>query len=481
MNKLLLIGDTTAGKSSVVNLLKLELSAVTSPVCSDLVVKEYEVNNNMLTDFVIIETPGLKDEKFHDSIAFNELNKFICDKECLTKIVFYIYDSSQPYVKNKTVNDVDVISTLIKKANSHDNYIKFYVILNKIDINSNNVHNFSDECIELSCHRNFIKSLIENQLIASINENFILDEFKKIIKVSNYVYNKRMLSNFKDKILNHDFLQPNEIDDYNEDEYSVENKDVNIFEIIKRTIKNIKKKKESMLQQELEECLDSYILFTKDNIIPFDEKKIKDKNKYIQEQQIILNILRIIKQLSVIDEENNDLMNDMIEKKVNNNYKLLFYLVGKNDINNIFDDTVLNMMNSITDFELYYRIYKELLTKNKDYDDFDKDRKLITHLLKYQNVYEELSNCDLPNDIKLFVKIANLPIKMLKVLINSEEVNEDYLSFLNDDNSILKLNYIVNTTNKNDNDKLRDEIINRINSEELVQFINLKDELDDLI
>ena len=118
-NKIIVIGPISYGKSSIINLLGLEIMAQTSPKYNDNETIEYTITNGDLKNVKIYDTKGLDDScNFIESSASQQLDNFINDKKCLAKIVFYTLDNSQPYINKENLKNIKLINEKINKANN---------------------------------------------------------------------------------------------------------------------------------------------------------------------------------------------------------------------------------------------------------------------------------------------------------------------------------------------------------------------------
>ena len=168
--EILLLGDVSSGKSSMVNTISLQFIAETSQekLTRNVEIYKFKKNPNadeknvyrLNSDFdeiTIIDTPGFTDSAFsNDNKTHTEtLSNFLNEKSGNAKIVMYIIDRSRPCMTQIMYDTLSHINEKINENKNNGNYIDFFVIFNKFDRRGMNI----DEA------KNGIRKTIKNDSI----------------------------------------------------------------------------------------------------------------------------------------------------------------------------------------------------------------------------------------------------------------------------------------------------------------------------
>ena len=463
--KIMVIGDVSCGKSSLINLLSLEIVTTTSKAQDNTNNFTHTIAHGPLNQVCVYDTQGLTDvTEFNDSGACKSLDHFLQDKNTISKIVLYVMDNSRPYIGKLNSEAIINIKNKIDQINNDGDYVVFGVVVNKCDLagmeRTKILSELQQKCdivdniFFISAHQLLLDNILLNSIDLKISVgDYQKEEVRNIFKCSNYSFTKNVFNGFNNGLIKHTNIRKSK----NEDEEEMEIKYDNIFTSITEIIKCSITKKSFNLKRSIEEKFVTLLTTTYD-----EDAEVTTDEETNMELNIEQNILNLVKQYSDLYDDNFRevcilvqnmfltyqkhnkgqynvvLFKNIIEKIDDRSLCKLFVDFIEKHVDNITVGSLMDAFTSITN--------SGLLT----FDQIDKNKIIVTALLKSQELYHDytfnqIHNINiLPKQVKILMKIATTNINTLKLLSIDGTINSNHFAFFNDpQNNFLKFNYIL--------------------------------------
>jgi len=502
MNKILLIGETSAGKSSLVNLLSVELCAITSPTMSENNMTEYNVDNNIFKNLIICDTKGLDDEEqLEESQINNDLQNFLNNKEPCAKIVCYVVNRNTSTFSKRNMANIKYIKNTIDKSNNLDDYIDFIVIVNKCDLDGINIQDLhgkiiqcgikQEKIINVISHQFLLDTAVEHKINVKVSPNFDKGEMKKMFRSSTYTYSNNIINDFNAKLIKHQHMKKKKQED-DEDEIQIQNTLFTTLNDIINSSMNIKYKNLlNIIKQDMSKIAAYHAEFNKikdPNAETYSDEE--PKNNDYNQCAIINNVIKNTKQIKIINNDNLAETIQIIGEKINEivlsygnqmfDLNFCFEIIKQNyraDLDTILKEIMSTHMKQI-EFDSFFQAYYYLVDSYEKYDGADYDNTYINYLVTCNQMYNNkninklIGHTNLPMPHKYVLKMGTLPIETLKLLVNMNSINSDHLkTFFNDEHIYAKLYYVVNSTNVK-GECMNERLIDMLKSDNANNFLN---------
>lgn len=481
---ILLLGNVSSGKSSMVNVLSLELEAPTSAGKTDCKKKEYiftknDKNSNFHLPFEklsITDTPGFDQDDVQNEEGKHVLNEFIQSVNSEPKIIMYLIDTSHPkFDKKNHCANLEIINDAICQHNNDGIYVDLFIVFNKLDINTLDINEKKnilkkelkineDQFIGLSCHQIFLNFIKNNNIDIKIPKSFNLKEVKNMVKNAGYRYQKALKYGIKNEsIIRGKHLKKEEDDDEDDESYMIPN---DIYNKIQASVEGSCKKHNDLLFEKLESEF-SFENFNNDEIIKVCKRIIK----------INENAPNLSKKLDVKFTEH-------IERVIDCQ---LFEYFTQNLNNKDIDDVIYTHISNNIDafsFDALYKIFINIVDKNdKNYiETYDKDDIFIKTLLSFDEFYTKefvqklQTHANIPKQLIKFAKMGSYTVCDLLVMDQFKKINKKVLKKYLGDKSYEKFKYVINILNKNDT---LGNIMKHSNDDRVQTFLSNCIEIDD--
>jgi hypothetical protein len=497
MNKIILTGEISSGKSSIINLLNLEIVAKTSSNKNDSDSQSYIIKNKLLKNIEIIDTKGLSDDVlFVETSAYEQIRTFVSDSESLSKTVFYVVDISAPYLSKSNKINLKNIRGVIDEANNSGDYIYFVIIFNKCDIRGMEPDELSneldksnikyDKIINVTAHKFLLDVVSDNLIDLKSCEGFQKSELRKIFKNSNYLYSKSVINGFSHGEIKYDNIKKQKSDDTDDlDGYKI-----TIFDDITEIMKNsLVMKKEHIIKKvnlDLDKIFDlsSFITDTNSKI----EIESDDEPKYFEIGEITKNIIKNVEQYNRISNKTNNIikivetmlakLKDTIkDNRTKINISFLYNIV-QNINTEEFDNILINYLidnKEIIEYESFSDSYFYLTKNYESYKDIDAENKLVIKLLSLKESYEDnnqkkfMESEIIPQQFKTLIKMATTSIDDLRLLIKLKVINSNHFKFSTDKDAFAKFCFLCHNY-QYDDICFHEKILNELESIECSDF-----------
>lgn len=459
MNKILVIGGTSAGKSSLINMLSLQLTATTTPDESITSNNCYKITKGPLSGIEIIDTQGLKDdnnEEIENLSAYKEFERFAQDRTTMCKIVLYVLDNTSPYINSMNKKCLEKITGYINKINNKQDLIVFGVIINKCDKRGMKREKVYEQLNNLGIGKetiNFVSSyqiLLDNITTLGIDleicNTYDKEELKSLFKDIGYLYTRAVVNGYNERVIKNGIIKKKKNDDTEDDST---NNYSNIYKNIIGMIETCKEKKSEHLSNLIKIDLESIV-----------ETMKEERTDEIDTGSITCNIRNYIN----INQKNIDQIVDLFRnamddykkhKKVELNiiaFIGLTEMIGEISLYTLILEYISSNINELV-FESLYKGFimisekSELLKKNKH--KYQIINKLLTKTETYnQENYDKLLTLNtIPMNYRHFLKIATIDIRNIKLLLLSGIINASHFSiFDNQQEVFIKFCYLVNVS-----------------------------------
>lgn len=475
-SEIILLGNPSSGKSTMVNTLAVDIRAETCADQSPEKTREYEID-----DMDIIDTCGLDLLLQNDDSVKKEFNNFLNDDDNNNKIKIIMYLIDSTHILKNDLQNIEYIQECI--SNKNGKCFDFIVVFNKCDDTGTRINRYfkriknilpNDSVLKVSCYHSFIERARKlNKTINLDVPNYDKRELKQMIRGAGYMYAGELKQQIKNKLFDPKYLKLADIDDEcdcDDDECTC--KEGLTYDNIYLELDKCKEQAYAKKIYVQFEQLDNYLMgCDNENIIKtcgelvnlinacgqnIEECNGKLKNKihdFIQSkvdksvEPIELDILNELTNVSEIRTVVYDLL-------IKNKEKFKFRTLFKNFVNGVHSNELSN--DNVND------IFKLLVQKDELYEQ--------------KNYSVLIGETNMPKSIKLFMSYMSFSIKNLRILDTFGKINGNILNKYLGDRTHIKFRYLLQTA---DIDKF-DNIYKTINekSEELEMFMNDFDTLD---